>query len=1068
MNLRKLFAVVAMTIAVIAVAGATTIHIPDPLVVMESRDLQREANELIPRALAEAARRLDNYANIRIGGAARGADVTIQLIVVESDSQPIVTMQLTSSSGAAGTYNYGSSWVPNTYQELAAGIVYLYLEYVEEIQPSGDPPESLSVLRLGSLYQVGLGPIGAGYPIGLAVDTRGELLIAMNTYVVRVDRYYRELAKIGGRFLDRVESFAYRIFTSPSGEITTLGTGGTSIWRIPFDEAEPRAVPLPGNNVYGGALATDGSLVMLDPMRQVGLKASPDNTIEPINLMSNPYIFPQVIAAGPEATLWTWDAFENRIVIFDVDGNRIGGIIPLIPYEDRGSVNRLVPYPDGTFAIVTMDHLLKFDRSGKPEWSLPAQDVPGLGSFYGQTDVAFDPATGIIYVLSSGQQVFQLLDVEYARRLGSVDPTDLEILALTAQLGPGRNNPSVLKELARIYERLEAWELASDHWRLVDSFVPGDSEAEMGMRRADVEFTWREVIASINRAERSLKELGPANARPEYEKALQAIERLIHLVPGDEEALQQREDLQVLYAQAYKPLEIVNIEIEELFPSLYQLYQAQPVGRVVVRNENETVANNVRVAAQLQQFMSTPWVSDAVPVMTSGSSHGFEIRLPLESTVLHLTATMNNAPLTVTVQYELENTAREVVTVEAVVVHRNTALTWDDSGKLASFVIPTDTYVREFSSAFSVVDRSAGQWDISEKLLRAMRIADAVGSHGIEYIEDPQSGISLILGSASFVDSVNYPRTTLRYRQGDCDDTTALLCSLYESVSIGTAIMTSPGHVFMAFDTGEPTQQQWMFTSDQTIAIPYNGTLWLPVETTILHDGFQAAWEEGSRLVRSYGSSVPADIPTEGADQIEFLPVSEQRQSYPELPDLPLSFDFNPPPDTLVGPLHATSIDGLQSTIYLDKVADFERSLRSQSDRQKLRTLNQLGVLHARFNQPGLAERSFDDAIDLDPDYTTSYINLANLRIINDEPRKAIALLNEVTDRRPGSVLANLLLAQASQMLGNQSEAREFMVIVEDQAPELASQYPHLSGGGAGRASEAQANPVLPWPVDEE
>ncbi|MCK4515118.1 MAG: hypothetical protein KAU31_07665, partial [Spirochaetaceae bacterium] len=449
MNLRKLLTLAAMTIAVVTVAGATSIHIPDPLVVIESRDLQREADELIPRALAEAARRLDNYADLRIGGAARRADVTIQLIVVESDGQPIVTMQLTSSTGAAGTYNYGSSWVPNTYQELAAGIVYLYLEYVEEIQPAGDPPELLSVLRLNSLSPAGLGPIGTGYPIGLAVDGSGELLIAMSTYVVRLDRYYRELAKIGGRFLDRVESFAYRIFVSPSGEITTLGTSGSSMWRIPFDEAEPRAVPLPGNNVYGGALATDGSLVMLDPMRQVGLKASPDNSIEPINLMSNPYIFPQVIAAGPEATLWTWDAFENRIVIFDVNGNRIGGIIPLIPYEDRGSVNRLVPYPDGTFAIVTMDYLLKFDRSGMPEWSLRAQDVPGLGSFYGQTDVAFDPTSGIIYVLGAGQQVFQLLDVEYARRLGPTNPTDLEVLALTAQLGPGRNNPSALKELAR-------------------------------------------------------------------------------------------------------------------------------------------------------------------------------------------------------------------------------------------------------------------------------------------------------------------------------------------------------------------------------------------------------------------------------------------------------------------------------------------------------------------------------------------------------------------------------------------------------------------------------------------
>ncbi|MEE8441680.1 MAG: tetratricopeptide repeat protein, partial [Spirochaetia bacterium] len=216
------------------------------------------------------------------------------------------------------------------------------------------------------------------------------------------------------------------------------------------------------------------------------------------------------------------------------------------------------------------------------------------------------------------------------------------------------------------------------------------------------------------------------------------------------------------------------------------------------------------------------------------------------------------------------------------------------------------------------------------------------------------------------------------------------------------------------------------------------------------------------------GSADPADVPADDSDQIEFLPVFEQRERYPELPDLPRSFDFNPPPDTLVDPLHITSIDGLRSTIYTGNVAELERSLGSLSDRRKLRTLNQIGVLHARFNESRLAERSFDDAIDLDPDYTTSYINLANLRIISSEPREAIALLNEVTDRRPNSALANLLLAQANQMLGNQSEARKFMVIVEERAPELASQFPHLTGGGVGRASEAQSIPVLPWPVDEE
>lgn len=1067
MDLKRLVGIALLAVTT-GTAAAVTIHIPDPLVVMQSPGLQREADKLIPRALAEARRRLVDYADVQIGGAARGADVTIQLTVVESDSKPIVSMLLSSAGGASGTYNFGSSWVSNTYQEIAAGIVYLYLQYVADIRPTDDPPELLSVLRLSSLSKVGLGAIGGGYPVGLAVDRTGDVLLAMSTYIVRMDRYYRERAKIGGRFLERPESFAYRVFVSPSGEITTLGSGGSSMWRIPFDDAEPRAIPLPGSNVYGGALATDGSLILLDPVRQVGLKATPDNQIEQVNLMSNPYSFPQIVAAGPEATLWTWDAFENRIVLFDVDGNRIGGIVPLIPYEDRGSVFRLVPYPDGTFVIVTMNAMLKFNRSGAPEWALSAEEVPGLGSFYGQTDVAFDPTSGIIYVLGSGQQLFQLLDIEYARTLGSLDGVDREVLALTAQLGPGRNNPQALRELALVYERMEAWELASDYWRQVDAFVPGDADAVAGLRRSDIEFTRREVIDALGKAERSLKELGPASARPAYERALQALERLLSLVPGDPEALRRRDELQALYAQAYRPLEIAAVEIDELFPSLYQQYQARPVGRVVVHNGNETVASNVQVSVQLGQFMSAPWVSSVVPTLPSGASHEFAVRLPLDSTVLNLTATMNSAPMTVSVDYELENTARDVETTTEVVVHRNTALTWDDSGKLASFIIPTDTYVRQFSSEFSVVGGTGARWDLSENFLRAAQIADAVGAYGIDYIEDPQSGISFILGSPTFVDSVNYPRTTLRFRQGDCDDTTALLCSLYESVSIATAIMTTPGHVFMAFDSGEPVQQQWMLESDRTVAIPYNGTLWLPVETTILHEGFQTAWEEGSRLVMRYGPTLSANVPTDEEDDVEFLPVSKERARYPELPNLPPSFDLNPPPDDLVEPLHAQNLAGLETTLYTNNVASLETELRSQSDRRRLRTLNKIGVLHAKFNRPVRAERAFNNAITLDPNYIASYINLANLRIITGDPGEAIVLLTEVTDRRPDSVLANLLLAQASQLMGDPAASREFMAVVEEQAPELAAQYPALTGGGVGRASEAQARPVLPWPVDDE
>ena len=43
---------------------------------------------------------------------------------------------------------------------------------------------------------------------------------------------------------------------------------------------------------------------------------------------------------------------------------------------------------------------------------------------------------------------------------------------------------------------------------------------------------------------------------------------------------------------------------------------------------------------------------------------------------------------------------------------------------------------------------------------------------------------------------------------GDCDDSTALYCSLLESVGIKTALIQLPNHVLMAFDLGTISVKQ--------------------------------------------------------------------------------------------------------------------------------------------------------------------------------------------------------------------------------------------------------------------
>lgn len=76
---------------------------------------------------------------------------------------------------------------------------------------------------------------------------------------------------------------------------------------------------------------------------------------------------------------------------------------------------------------------------------------------------------------------------------------------------------------------------------------------------------------------------------------------------------------------------------------------------------------------------------------------------------------------------------------------------------------------------------------------------------------------------------------------------------------------------FLALDTGEPAENLWLFQTSVFEAIKNGDSVWIPVETTVLKDGFPTAWSKASELVRSYPG------------QIEFLPVAQLRDIYPPL-----------------------------------------------------------------------------------------------------------------------------------------------------------------------------------------
>lgn len=195
-------------------------------------------------------------------------------------------------------------------------------------------------------------------------------------------------------------------------------------------------------------------------------------------------------------------------------------------------------------------------------------------------------------------------------------------------------------------------------------------------------------------------------------------------------------------------------------------------------------------------------------------------------------------------------------------LHDNHSILLDDVAKLACFISSESSAQDSAIGAFINQVRTAFQVevdavDIPENLYVAMLLFNAL--HGISYARDP----NIPQGSGT-IDEIKYPHEMLeslmgqrsgddeRSTFGDCDDSTVLYCSLLESAGIKTALVQLPTHVLMAFNLGNISAKQ-----AQEIGLPndyyvtVNGQAWIPIETTLISEGFATAWQEGRKSLQA-------------------------------------------------------------------------------------------------------------------------------------------------------------------------------------------------------------------------
>ena len=501
-----------------------------------------------------------------------------------------------------------------------------------------------------------------------------------------------------------------------------------------------------------------------------------------------------------------------------------------------------------------------------------------------------------------------------------------------------------------------------------------------------------------------------------------------------------------------RSIEIKEIKINPLFSALYKYYETTPAGTIKISNisKNKDV-KKLKASVMVKDFMDYPTTSEVIESLKSGESVTIDLHMLFSNKVLSVT---EDTPLSANVKVDYVVSDREFSKEDNVTfqLYNRNAMTWSDNRKLASFITPKDTPVKVF--ARTVIQQYKGDRlnVLNQNLQAAIEIFDALGAYGMTYVIDPKTPFTELSKTKNAIDYVQYPRETLRFKTGDCDDLTALYCSLLENIGISTALITIPGHIFMMFNTGISRYDYRELTTDRGLIIEKNDTVWIPVEITMPGEPFIRAWQEAAK---EYNSAVKK------GDKIGIYPTTEAWGLY--VPVTLEEFGWEPevPGKTVIASLYDRDIEYLVGREMNQKIAKVRKKLDENPNNPKL--FNRLGIIYAQYGQYNRAIESFSKAIDMNSRYIAAYNNMGNVYYLLSMYEKALEKYSNALKYNKNPLIM-INIAKTYYKLGNFNKATEYYNSACRKNKRYEKKYSYLgqaTATGEVRASEAAKIDVM-------
>jgi tetratricopeptide (TPR) repeat protein len=505
-----------------------------------------------------------------------------------------------------------------------------------------------------------------------------------------------------------------------------------------------------------------------------------------------------------------------------------------------------------------------------------------------------------------------------------------------------------------------------------------------------------------------------------------------------------------------------KVSLPLAFSAMQSYYVKNPVGSVTLTNTEKNALTDVEISFFQAGYMDSPTVSETMPVLGEGES----LEVPLLASFNQEVFTVEGiTPLTgeIIVTYKSRGKAAEQRHSVSYDLYDKTAITWDDNRKVGAFITPADSALRNYSSFVRQALKEDTLDMYNQQIQCAVQMYSALTEIGCLYQVDPTSPFTQAQENTQLVDSVSLPRDTLKRITGDCDDLTVLFCSLLETVGIETGFVTVPGHIYAAFNTKAAGAKYRDISPDRSTTMVIDGEIWVPVEITLVGRGdFLEAWRRGSELWNAFehDQSKRAFYRTRNA-QAMYRPVGLKES------DLGLQYGDE-----------GNIVRGFKKD--MNKIARIiiNGYMNEASASGDKKSYNKLGIAYIKLGMLDEAERTFRAAAQIDRNYLTPQLNLANIAFLRENYSEALNIYESVAEILRSRGMENsrfhqqvlLNISKVYYQLEKYQQAQEFFMQARVIDPDSVQEYSYLGSvaSSTGRASDirTQAKDIIF--VDEE